>query len=274
MALGSGVALAGDQDEYLGGVALVVLTEEFTFPIGFSILGANYPFKGNPAVPTVGGGLAPLFDPAQLPNPVITAYVECSATNNGGQNFTVSYQALKADYSPVPGEGTAFVTPTTNVILDTPLGQREATDLVIDLGNGYEIPGFPVDGVQVSSGPATIFCDVQQYWFERVDGTINNEAGDTTGPYINENGEFVFAWGYDLADAREIKAMGFVVNFTIPSACPDCPDLTGDCVVDGADLTVLLGVWGTDDPQADFDGSGEVNGADLAYILGGWGDCL
>lgn len=274
VALGQSVVFAGDDppvDEYLGGVALVVLLEEFTSPIGASILGANYPFPGNPAPPTVGGGLAPLFT---LDQSAIVGYIKCDVTNNGGGNFTVSYEAIKADYSPNPGEGTAWVTPDTNIVLDTPFGPQEANELVIDLGNGYQQAGFPVDGVQVASGgPSTVFCDVEQYYFERVDGTINNEAGDTEGPYIQADGQFTFAWGFDLADAREIKRMGFVVNFTVPSACPDCPDLNGDCVVDGADLTLLLGVWGTDDPQADFDNSGDVDGADLAVILGGWGDC-
>ncbi len=55
-----------------------------------------------------------------------------------------------------------------------------------------------------------------------------------------------------------------------------CPvDLTGDPMVDGADLAVLLGAWGPAAPgnPADLDGSGTVDGADLAMLLGGWGPC-
>lgn len=47
-------------------------------------------------------------------------------------------------------------------------------------------------------------------------------------------------------------------------------DLTGDGLVDGADLTMLLGRWGTADSEADLDGSGQVDGADLAELLGCW----
>ena len=45
-------------------------------------------------------------------------------------------------------------------------------------------------------------------------------------------------------------------------------DLDGD--VDGADLAILLGAWGTAGGPADLDGSGVVDGADLAALLGGW----
>ena len=53
------------------------------------------------------------------------------------------------------------------------------------------------------------------------------------------------------------------------SACP--ADLTGDGQVDGADLGVLLGAWGTN--QYDFNGDGTIDGADLGILLGSWGPC-
>lgn len=55
---------------------------------------------------------------------------------------------------------------------------------------------------------------------------------------------------------------------------PACAaDLTGSGVVDGADLAVVLGAWGTADPAIDLDGSGLVDGGDIAIVLGSWGDC-
>lgn len=48
-------------------------------------------------------------------------------------------------------------------------------------------------------------------------------------------------------------------------------DANGDCVVNGADLTLVLGFWGTSNPNADVDGNGLVNGADLTVCLGYWG---
>ncbi len=47
-------------------------------------------------------------------------------------------------------------------------------------------------------------------------------------------------------------------------------DLNGDGGVDGADLTLLLGLWGSDDPLADIDDNGLVEGNDLAVLLGQW----
>lgn len=58
-----------------------------------------------------------------------------------------------------------------------------------------------------------------------------------------------------------------------PAPCP--ADLTGNRVVDGADLAALLGAWGacSGSCPADLTGDGVVNGADLAAQLGAWGDC-
>ena len=66
----------------------------------------------------------------------------------------------------------------------------------------------------------------------------------------------------------------------IPDSCEvdPCPgDISGNGAVDGVDLSVLLGVWGTDGSGGEFDADvtndGIVNGADLTIILGGWGPC-
>ncbi len=47
-------------------------------------------------------------------------------------------------------------------------------------------------------------------------------------------------------------------------------DLTLDGRVNGADLGVLLGAWGSADPYADLNGNGTVDGADLGGLLGAW----
>ncbi|MCH2145334.1 MAG: right-handed parallel beta-helix repeat-containing protein [Phycisphaerales bacterium] len=63
-------------------------------------------------------------------------------------------------------------------------------------------------------------------------------------------------------------------NIIADECPPDCPaDINGDGIVDGADLSSLLGAWGESDGSADIDGSGLVDGADLAALLGDWGDC-
>jgi len=54
-----------------------------------------------------------------------------------------------------------------------------------------------------------------------------------------------------------------------PSAPSNPSDLNDDGVVDGADLGILLGAWGT--AAGDINGDGTTDGADLGILLGGWG---
>jgi hypothetical protein len=61
-----------------------------------------------------------------------------------------------------------------------------------------------------------------------------------------------------------------LVRFDDAIACPADLDDSGE--VDGADLGLLLGAWGSSG-AADIDGSGEVDGADLGLLLGAWGFC-
>ena len=53
-----------------------------------------------------------------------------------------------------------------------------------------------------------------------------------------------------------------------------CPaDYDGNDSVDGADLTQLLGAWGSKNTFLDLDGDGVITGADLTLLLGSWGPC-
>jgi len=47
-------------------------------------------------------------------------------------------------------------------------------------------------------------------------------------------------------------------------------DLDGNGLVNGADISILLGQWSAKGGIADLDGNGLVNGADLALLLGHW----
>jgi len=52
---------------------------------------------------------------------------------------------------------------------------------------------------------------------------------------------------------------------------PSLPaDLNGDGLVNGFDLAIVLGAWGTAHATADLNDDGIVNGADLATVLGAW----
>ena len=55
---------------------------------------------------------------------------------------------------------------------------------------------------------------------------------------------------------------------------PCCPDIAeDDGMVNGADLSYLLGAWNSSDEMADLNSDGTVDGADLTLLLGSWGMC-
>lgn len=57
---------------------------------------------------------------------------------------------------------------------------------------------------------------------------------------------------------------------TIQLTASNPADINGDGVVNGIDLTMLLGNWGGSG-VGDVDGNGSVNGADLSAVLSSWG---
>jgi hypothetical protein len=63
----------------------------------------------------------------------------------------------------------------------------------------------------------------------------------------------------------------------IPDECefpPPCPaDVTGDCLVNTADLLSLLAMWGESGVPEDINGDGIVNTEDLLILLAAWGPC-
>jgi hypothetical protein len=64
----------------------------------------------------------------------------------------------------------------------------------------------------------------------------------------------------------------------VPDACQCAGDVTGDGVVDGADLSAVISNWGlaTSDPMsraADRNSNGRIDGTDLGIIFTGWGRC-
>lgn len=69
----------------------------------------------------------------------------------------------------------------------------------------------------------------------------------------------------------EYTATSVVIHF--PGLPPVTGDLNDDQIVDGADLGLILGAWGTcvdEACPADLNGDGEVDGADLGILLGAW----
>lgn len=101
-------------------------------------------------------------------------------------------------------------------------------------------------GAECLEGEVNVEPGLYQLWFSAM-SNINNTAE-----------------GYDLdigfSDSRA----------TLTITAINVADINGDGVVDGADLTRLLGAWGTSASGGDLDGDGDVDGADLAILLGAW----
>ena len=154
---------------------------------------------------------------------------------------------------------------------NAPSSEVSLIDCMIEDNYGA-YPGYAVGGISLYHGHTTITnCTVK-----------NNVGGGIGGVGILADATAT------MADTTVCGNVGYKGNTTqisgdytdnggntIEDQCSeDCPgDLTGDGVVDGADLSTLLGEWGEPGGPADIDHSGLVDGADLASILGYWGPC-
>ena len=84
--------------------------------------------------------------------------------------------------------------------------------------------------------------------------------------------------GITSAFSVEVPVGTDLLEITLETAfnagCSSCAaDLNDDQVVDGVDISKLLGGWGQSGPT-DLDQSGTTDGADLAVLLSGWGACF
>jgi uncharacterized membrane protein len=119
----------------------------------------------------------------------------------------------------------------------------------------------------------------QQGWVRPAGGTkvrLNDVIIDPGGVWdirvpldINDAGQIVgIAVKLDEL-GNEIPGVAVLLN---PVDLP--PDITGDGVVNGADLGALLGAWGSCPGAlcaADLNADGVIDGADLGLLLGAWG---
>ena len=84
------------------------------------------------------------------------------------------------------------------------------------------------------------------------------EGGDFFEFYTRENPLVTVG----VRSAATLRIAGAILG-----DCMEPGDLDHDCSISGGDIGILLSRWGTDDPEADLDGSGLVDGADFGFLL-------
>ena len=157
-------------------------------------------------------------------------------------------------------------------------------------GAGY-IPTAPfpsflgdLDWIHISAGARYTANFTPPYECE-VDADANtqlllkfNEPASTTTLIDESASHFVCELGVPVAPG--VTATSPTLGNTtdgFPACAPACPgDIDENTMVDGVDLAIVLGRWGTnpkDYPRADTNDDGTVDGADLAQVLGMWGAC-
>ena len=61
---------------------------------------------------------------------------------------------------------------------------------------------------------------------------------------------------------------------TFSDVClPDCPDISGDGIVDVSEILIVIGYWGSEGSPADLNYDGIVNVSDLLIVIDNWGPC-
>ncbi len=113
-------------------------------------------------------------------------------------------------------------------------------------------PPSPSD-VRLNGDPVVVLIDGQSDG----DGGDDGGGGDGGGGHDGDDGG-----GHDGGEGGGGHGEGCCFG-----------DLDGNFAVDGADLSMLLVAWNSDDAMADLDRSGLVNGADMAILLSRWGEC-
>ena len=111
-------------------------------------------------------------------------------------------------------------------------------------------------------------------------GHVPGQGALRIGAHSTSAGDLDQHFDGKLDELRIIRGVlplsGMLDRSTEVEDCPENPcdgDYDDSGSVDGADLTQLLGGWGTVDVLLDLDGAPGIDGADLTILLGNWGVC-
>jgi hypothetical protein len=148
------------------------------------------------------------------------------------------------------------------------------------------IPSFlgDLDWIRISTGARYTAeftppyeCDIVSDAQTQLLLRFNEPAG--TAELVDESpSAFVCSLGVPVMPAMTVTSptLGLTAGGYPSCPCPCCADIDENGTIDGVDLAIVLGRWGTmpkDYPRADINSDGIVDGVDLAEVLGSWGTC-
>jgi hypothetical protein len=166
----------------------------------------------------------------------------------------------------------------TPAAFETTAGQQALADLAQD--NGFDLDGTPLirtlseveslaaDGFVTIEVPPLGGPDFRWFFCPIIENPEDGAIAPDAFLEVTEG----------IAAAEEFIELFHCLQTTGDDQCEGvggtCPaDLSGDGVVNGIDLAMLLADWGDGTSAPDLDDSGVVNGLDLAILLGAWGAC-
>ncbi len=240
----------------------ITLRDEFEGPV------AGWTVSADPSL-TIGNWM--IAEPIGTPVPGGLAAPSVDATSGAGTKCWVTQQGQAGQAANISDVdfGPAFLT--------SPIFDLDGEDAFVSFAAWFFCDDF--GGVGADTLVVQVSSDGGANWTQVLSiGTTNNtwqarsfRVSDFVTPTATTRFRFLTA---DPSN-NSITEAG-IDNFQIETIlCPaSClTDLSGDGTTDGADLAVLLGVWGTADISGDLTDDGIVDGADLAALLGGWGAC-
>ncbi len=106
----------------------------------------------------------------------------------------------------------------------------------------------------------------------------NIASGTGGGIWLNVGADQLLLSGSEVCSNFPNPISGDYIDLGKNLFCTGCPgDLNNNGIIDGADISVMLGFWGFSGigipVPADLDNDGVVSGSDLATLLSNWGSC-
>lgn len=169
---------------------------------------------------------------------------------------TIAYQPLGFFYY-----GGANPEPIPTVMFET-------NDVTITPGPGG-LTHYSLEVLEPFTLPANTPTNVR--WFIGIIGLSHNYVGSWSWARGSGGSNKTARWMHGEGPVFQVIGEGRALVIA-DDTLPCLGDLDGDMLVDGADLTVVLGQWGGAG-SADLNGDGTVDGADITVVLGAWGAC-